>query len=1351
MRTSHRPLQTAVTLLTAWACLLPPPRADGGEWADSLWRGMSRSSSHQRARPPATPIDGCVERLAGEIDWLEKYIDSYGSIVAKHPDVWGQSRLMRHRVELEKTLVDELGKFQDLNNGSLRRSDQSFVGMALALQAASRGQSIPGSGQGLPTASAISLVTTGTASDDTPIFRSAPFANTGTAPFATFGLGENNAVSLEPRIHLDHLADYVKHLQELRRINEGDDNGDSPGYALNLVRIPVSILPGQYTQRGHGAEITVTADLVLGEDLLPITFRSLVINDLVDTIAPTLTFAVNDPASRHTAWQTVHREAIAERLASTAEDLAQARDAQARAEAEVTAAREHLAQLQASQAEQAAIAANARDRVVTVARKQVEDLLSTDEAKTITAAIRRYATDGSAARGEGSPVTRTAPGASDEPLTEDDVTAVTRRLVTEMLTPSTGGGVRDGARVAAAPPATTSSGVAWDLLGKAWESIADDNPDLVERSRSTYAAATQAAEAITSRIAQFESSRAASQASLDAAVAAIAAAEARQAATQASAANLGASLERLRARLTVVSPAVVPSTKSRRSRLPIPPSQLAEVGGLRQVSLLITETHDALRSHPANRPCIDYNDVCGLLVEESQAAYDMLSQPPLRGVWESLPAWNLAELVRTRRFNELERRRCELFSLLGGEPAGTPGTGVPCCNDTACHAQCNSITGVLAWAILVQSALLGERLVEDMREAASVQGHMTPPGGSWTGPFYGPDPSPAARAAFNDYVRLRRPIRIFALDPVVQEQNIEDLYSKQRELQIMMALATAGGRLNSQTASRYARRLQTDMATIALNKTAVAFSHGSDTFGWRFYPRVQSPPTRNNIAAFADTLVGSNSEKRDLAERRLEPGIRECTAIVVMPSFVPYVNFDVRTNWFSLTKPKDTEQSMRQTLQLSRSIKAMQSSAAQCAECAGAYRDGEVARLMRRVEQLDRELPLQSMLTQIPYENTSGGFELLTTGITDLAPELVGWYGAPGISATGETTLFLVGKGFSVLDTQVIAGGQLAGAELISRQVMRVTVPAGVKPIRRPSAADCACPPPPPAPCPPTPSAARRLRRGNAGTAQLVGVAAVEPLPAPAGNPLRAGAAAESILVPACPPATLVFNAPQPSDAAFACPDVYEDELDPGCGRDCVDGQFVDLHLATPYGVSGHLLVPYLAPPAAPPPGPCTLSIDPPAAIALTASRTGTGTWRVKEYFDATPDVIRINAPAGFVAPSLAEIRSTVREKESGAVIASFTTSAPHFNAGAGAYVLAGGELRNFVGDTSRPATDKTLRGAIKPYLDSIGARVPADNSGQIAGDMILTFELVSGQQVIPIDGAITVAIRYAAQPGDDR
>ena len=35
------------------------------------------------------------------------------------------------------------------------------------------------------------------------------------------------------------------------------------------------------------------------------------------------------------------------------------------------------------------------------------------------------------------------------------------------------------------------------------------------------------------------------------------------------------------------------------------------------------------------------------------------------------------------------------------------------------------------------------------------------------------------------------------------------------------------------------------------------------------------------------------------------------------------------------------------------------------------------------------------MQVQVPYENTLGGFEMFNTGITDLAPQLRGWYGGP--------------------------------------------------------------------------------------------------------------------------------------------------------------------------------------------------------------------------------------------------------------------------------------------------------------------------------------------------------------------
>ena len=108
---------------------------------------------------------------------------------------------------------------------------------------------------------------------------------------------------------------------------------------------------------------------------------------------------------------------------------------------------------------------------------------------------------------------------------------------------------------------------------------------------------------------------------------------------------------------------------------------------------------------------------------------------------------------------------------------------------------------------------------------------------------------------------------------------------------------------------------------------------------------------------------------------------------------------------------------------------------------------------------------------------------MFNTGVTDLAPELIGWYGAPGItidddgknkyacgcaktcqeggltllSTTGNktsrlpicegegTTVFLVGKNFSVHDTKIIAGGVcIPHTQLVSREIMRVTIPSCV-------------------------------------------------------------------------------------------------------------------------------------------------------------------------------------------------------------------------------------------------------------------------------------------------------------------
>ena len=162
----------------------------------------------------------------------------------------------------------------------------------------------------------------------------------------------------------------------------------------------------------------------------------------------------------------------------------------------------------------------------------------------------------------------------------------------------------------------------------------------------------------------------------------------------------------------------------------------------------------------------------------------------------------------------------------------------------------------------------------------------------------------------------------------------------------------------------------------------------------------------------------------------------------MMPSFVPYVTMDTVGYWFGLADPKHKVLDHTQALRLSRTVQTLKKCGPGVTDAA-CYRDGEFERMLRRVEQLEARLPGQTARFQVPVLNTLGGFEMFSNGTTDLAPELYGWYGAPGVSAKTTTTLFLVGDHFSPLHTKVIVGNKPAGnPKMLSRQVIQVEVPA---------------------------------------------------------------------------------------------------------------------------------------------------------------------------------------------------------------------------------------------------------------------------------------------------------------------
>lgn len=822
-----------------------------------------------------------LSRLASKIDRLEKHIEVYGTIVPKTPDVWGEARLTKFRVEFEEQMAGQKSAFGETINAAISRTDQAFLTTAMTLQAAISGSTAPQPAPvSDPFASTVQI-------QDTKLLREDDLQ----------GFGDKK-IALEPVIALDQRARYLNHLHQLRRNNDGDDRSDSPGYALHLVRVPVSVLPGRSTESGYGAEITITARPHIHDKLLESTFRELVVNDLVDQLSFPLVKFLDSEAGRKVLTDAKRVKSIAVLMDRINEAICQIRK---------------LVSPDQPQAD--------TRKLVDFLNHAIQNSIATSQAE-----IERY---------------------------EDTDTEVKRNLneLTELgkqLDALTQRGFF--ARIVEINQNTPKVTVNKNLLDGFRLEVSQDASKVVRNAA-----------------------------------------------------------------------AAISLSPSRRSRLPFPPSRLIEVLGANEL-LPLAEIYVRLADQNGKGTPLNILDVQKSLAEEIRAALAYVDQNP--HLWTHCDE-NLARQVRDFNHQSIETLRAGVITPL----------------DDVLE---KSHTAVLVWAVLVESSLLNERLIDDMKQmqAAKNCACLTT---EWL-PYFLPNPEPHVVEAFRQYVECRWPIQVFAVDPITNDQNVAESVSIRREMQLALSVALANGQINVQHFLRYARALALDQETIALNRTAVGFSHGGDTFGWRFYPRVQAPPSRGNLAvATRELFIGGMSQDHLLRSRRLEPGMRECTAIVLMPGFVPYVTFDTRTNWFRLDNPARRQFDLKESIAVSEDITSMRELVQACVKDQHLYRPDEVRHLQLAVEQLERRLPLQTAWVQLPFENTLGGFEFFNGGSPDLSPELHGFYGEPGLRAGKEdtTSIFLVGDNFSVHETSVIVGNKAidpADRQLLSRQVMRVTV-----------------------------------------------------------------------------------------------------------------------------------------------------------------------------------------------------------------------------------------------------------------------------------------------------------------------
>ena len=174
-------------------------------------------------------------------------------------------------------------------------------------------------------------------------------------------------------------------------------------------------------------------------------------------------------------------------------------------------------------------------------------------------------------------------------------------------------------------------------------------------------------------------------------------------------------------------------------------------------------------------------------------------------------------------------------------------------------------------------------------------------------------------------------------------------------------------------------------------------------------------------------------------EQSIEPGQRECTALIVMPNFVPKIEFITVANWFRTSEVGDGQKSdLEKASTLARKLVAAEN-ALNRAKVEGQYRPEEYQIAMERLNQLKSMMPTQRLQVSVPYTDDNNDSRIFCSQGGQLRPSLLAWHGRPPQEGE-ESTILIEGKNFSVHDTHVIAGGKPAKAVLVSRNVLEVTI-----------------------------------------------------------------------------------------------------------------------------------------------------------------------------------------------------------------------------------------------------------------------------------------------------------------------
>jgi hypothetical protein len=460
--------------------------------------------------------------------------------------------------------------------------------------------------------------------------------------------------------------------------------------------------------------------------------------------------------------------------------------------------------------------------------------------------------------------------------------------------------------------------------------------------------------------------------------------------------------------------------------------------GAENIALLRSEVERQLAGELGDEPHHKSARVAEWLAAELQSSYHLFEEAASRSNSNSLseapdPLEELGDSILKHDFQRIAQVQpgkttdsLVLQTAVGKSTAGD-----------AFFEQRTRIVNILSFALRIQAAGLNRRLKQDM---ADQDPELKPDVLKQTS-FFEPEPTDQALQMFQKYVDMKWPLRVYAIEPVIAQQNVADAFARRKFSAIDLVGSAYSGPIKALSGIEAQRQAADDETAIRLNPTMVGFGAGQSTFGWIFYPRLQTNGgRRGRIITDIALLATGRVPDPTGSDQSIEPGQRECTALVEMPNFVPKIEFITVANWFRTSEVGDGQKSdLEKAAVLGRRL-VLAEEALIRAKVEGHYRTEEYQIATERLNQLRSLMPTQRLVVRVPFADSQNDARIFCSHGSQLRPTITGWHGKPPEEGD-ETTVFLEGKNFSIHDTHVIAGGKSVTAVLVSRQLLQVTIP----------------------------------------------------------------------------------------------------------------------------------------------------------------------------------------------------------------------------------------------------------------------------------------------------------------------